>query len=121
MLLAGHGCLHVSVVPQYPGFDQHLITRIDSQLVVLKPQITNQEVVGFMTSLKAESVDEARALYMMQYSLAPVLLDRSTHHDFVLGYIGRGCLPQMLKENPHLSPISDTDSRIVLFTRSKSE
>jgi hypothetical protein len=92
------------------GSSDHVTKLSDERFAALKSELPPRGVVGYM----GDSGDSATSdYYLTQYALAPVIVDRSTNHELVVGNFPNGRLPQFPST---LEVAKDFGNGVVLLT-----
>jgi len=95
---------------------QNVATRSDQRFGDLKSSLTDCEVVGYV----GESGTPGDAdYYLAQYTLAPLVVDRSANHPLVVGNFPTSSPP--ISATVHLHPIRDFGHGVILYARKDTQ
>jgi hypothetical protein len=94
-----------------PGMDE--VSRHEARLAPVRASLPAHGIVGYLSDQR----DRARALFLAQYVLAPVVLDPSAERDTVVGDFADPRAGRMLAARRSLEVVRDFGDGLVLLRR----
>lgn len=92
------------------GSFDHVTKLSDERFAALKTELPPRGVVGYLGDSGESATSD---YYLTQYALAPLVVDRSTNHELVVGNFPNGRLPQFPSR---LEVAKDFGNGVVLLT-----
>jgi len=92
----------------------NIANRSDKRFAVVKSALPGSGIIGYVGENGESSLPD---YYLAQYALAPLVVDRSIQHKFVIGNFPSGEVPASL---PGLQKIQDFGNGVVLLTSEDS-
>ncbi len=109
-VLSSFRLIHNSMRPNLSRTANDVAQLSDQRFAALKNELPARAVVGYM----GESNDSATPdYYLTQYSLAPLVVDRSTNHELIVANFPGRSLPQF---PPALEVVKDFGNGVLLLT-----